>query len=145
MKLTILGSLAVALILATASQAGGRRDYVSVPFSAAQVLTVRGGDSIDGSVKFIFADEKSPAKGGAELSAKGSSFHGEGAEGKCALAVAAAFVTFQKRALKEGYNAVVDIRTYSESDRFSSSRKECQCVVGGIGARTTVKGRLAKI
>ena len=145
MKLTTLGSLAAVLVLATATQAGGRKDYVSVPFSAVEAGEGRKGASLDGTVKFVFADEKGSSTSGEELSAKGFSRKGKTDEERCAQAQLGAFLTFQKRALKDGYNAVVDIRTYSEADRFSKSRKDCQCVSGGFGTRTTVKGRLAKI
>jgi hypothetical protein len=146
MKFSTLGSLAAVLILATtASRAGGRKDYVSIPFSAVEAEEGRKGATLDGSVKFVFADEKGSRTDGEELSAKGFSRKGATDEERCAQAQLGAFLTFQKRALKDGYNAVVDIRTYSEADRFSKSRKDCQCVSGGFGSRTTVKGRLAKI
>ena len=146
MKALKFGSLAALVLVSSVALAGGRKDYVSVTFDAAKNAEVRSGDSLDGSVKFFFADEKNaPKSTEGELSARGSSFKGKDDEDKCAKSVAVALLSFQKRAKKDGFNAVVDIRSYSESNRFSGKRSECQCVAGGSGARTTLKGRLANV
>lgn len=139
-----LFATAAILLLAAPLAAGGRRDYVTVAFAAAKDQQTLHGDGLDGSVKFYWSNEGGP-KGGKELSARGFSRRGATDKERCAKAVAAALVSFQKRAKKEGYNAVVDIRTFSESDRFSGDRNKCQCVAGGLGTKTTIKGRLANV
>jgi hypothetical protein len=141
---THLFALCAALLLASPLAAGGRRDYVSVAFASAKDQKTLHDGGLDGSVKFYWSNEGGP-KGGKELSARGFSRRGATDQERCAKAVAAALVSFQKRAKKEGYNAVVDIRTFSERDRSSGDRNKCLCVSGGLGTKTTIKGRLAKL
>jgi hypothetical protein len=146
MKKTLLALMGILILTGTMVRpivAGGRADKVEVDFSALKDLSDKKGRTLDGSVKFYFADEKTSLKGGDELSARGAKVgHGPDDE-RCAQALLVAFLSFQERAKREGKTAVINIRTYSSSTDSSGSRKSCQCIAGGFNVHTTVKGQLA--
>ena len=143
MKKTLLVMLALAS-LSGPLVSGGRRDKVEVSFDSLKGLEDKKGRALDGSVKFYFADEKAPAKGGEEISARGNTMSRGTDEERCERAMLAAFLSFQDRAKKDGMTKVVDVKTYSEADVSSGSRKKCLCIAGGMRVGTVVKGRLAK-
>jgi hypothetical protein len=146
MKKTVLALLGILILTGTMVGpvvAGGRADKVEIDFAALKDLSDKKGRTLDGSVKFVFADEKTELKGGEELSARGAKIGHGPDEDRCAQALLVAFLSFQERAKREGKTAVVNIRTFSSSTDFSNSRKRCQCIAGGFNVRTTVKGQLA--
>jgi hypothetical protein len=148
-KLSYLGLGLLALTLsipAAKAVAGGTAEQVEIKFDdAVKNFQDKKGRHLDGSVKFYWAAEKAPAKGGDELSARGMTMQRGEQEERCAKALASALITFQERAKKEGHNAVVDIRTYYDADTKSDSRDKCLCIGGRSNTRTTVKGRLADV
>ena len=145
-KILVSTAVVAALLMARHAQAGGKAEKVEIKFDqAVKDYEDKKGRRIDGSVKFFWADEKAPAKGGEELSARGMTMQRGEQEERCAKALAQALVTFQERAKSEGHNAVVDIKTYYDGATFSGSRNKCLCIGGRSNTRTTVKGKLADI
>jgi hypothetical protein len=118
---------------------------MSVTFESLKAISEenpRHGFVLDGSVRFYFADEDGPAALSDELRARGSTWGGDSYA--CRRALVAAFLSFQERAKREGFNAVVGVRTYARLMVNSANRERCLCRVGHR-ASTMVKGRLAKI
>jgi hypothetical protein len=117
---------------------------VSVTFDSVvdwSAIHPRHGFFLDGSVAFYFADESKTATGD-DISARGSTFGSD--DIACRKALAAAFLSFQERAHREGYNAVLDVRTYAHSNVVGRSRDACLCRAGHR-VYTTVRGRLAMV
>jgi hypothetical protein len=145
MKKTLMISAGI-LWFASRAMAGGMAEKVVIKFDdAVKSYQDKKGRQIDGSVRFYWADEKAPAKGGGELSAKGMTMQRGSQEERCTKALAVALITFQERAKAEGMNAVVDVRTYFDASTKSGDRNKCLCMGGRSNTRTTVKARLAKI
>lgn len=144
MKKMFLPILA-ALILVPASVllAKGRNDVVEIDFSSLKGMADNKGRTLDGSIKFYFADEKAPIKGGEEISARGNTFKGGDDIERCERALLAAFISFQERAKRDEKTMVVGIRTFSDGSNFSKSRSKCLCAAGNRRVGTTVRGRLA--
>ena len=144
MKKIIMAAIGLtALMTGPALMAGGKREKVEISFDELKGLEDKKGRTLDGSIKFYFADEKSSLKGGEEISARGNTMQKGSQEDRCVKAMLAAFISFQERAKRDGKTAVVDVRTFSEADVSSGSRKKCLCVGGNLRTGTTVKGRLA--
>lgn len=145
MKKTVLAAATVLALMQSPLFAGGKHDTLPVTFASIQALEDKKGNKLDGSVKFYFADEKAPAKGGEIISSHGNtSGLGRDKEGKCRWALLGAFLKFQERAKREGMTKVVDVKTSSDSDQTSGARDKCLCAVGNVRVGTTVTGRLAK-
>jgi hypothetical protein len=145
MKKRLLISLAAFLSLAAGAglQAKGRNEQVEINFSELKGMTDNKGRTLDGSIKFYFADEKAPMKGGEEISARGNTFQkGDDIE-RCKRAMLAAFISFQERAKRDEKTMVVGVRTFYDNGTFSKSRSRCLCAAGGRRVGTTVRGRLA--
>lgn len=145
-RILVSVAMAGALLLSRQAVAGGKNERVEIKYDeAVKNYEDKKGRKIDGSVKFYWADEKAPAQGGEELSAKGMTMQrGEQTE-RCAKALAQALITFQERAKGEGKNAVVGIKTFYDAGTSSGSRNKCLCIGGSFNTRTTVKGKLANV
>jgi len=145
-RMLVSTAVLAALLLSRFAQAGGTAEKVEIKFGPeVKSYEDKKGRKIDGSVKFYWADEKAPAKGGEELSARGMTMQRGEQEERCAKALGQALITFQERAKSEGHNAVVGIKTYYDASTFSGSRNKCLCIGGRSNTRTTVKGKLADV
>lgn len=65
-------------------------------------------------------------------------------EQACQWAMLSALKALQERALKEGANAIVNIRS-NLNDVEYSSEKEFQCAAGAVVAGVSLKGRIVKL
>ena len=145
-KTLVTTAVLAALMVSRAALAGGTAEKVEIKYGPeVKNYEDKKGRKIDGSVKFFWADEAAPAKGGEELSTRGMTMQRGEQEERCAKALGQALITFQERAKSEGKNAVVDIRTFYDAGTFSKSRNKCLCIGGRSNTRTTVKGKLATI
>jgi hypothetical protein len=121
---------------------------VSVTYDSVAAQTAKNGDTLDGSVKFFFADEKDHGHGVAELTAHAS---GNGAgrdkEGKCRWALLGAFLRMQAQAKEAGKHKIVGITTASSADTDSSntsgSRGACYCNAKAFTVTSLIKYHLA--
>lgn len=69
---------------------------------------------------------------------------GKSDEQACQWAMLSALKALQERALKEGANAVVNIKSNLEHNEFSSET-EFQCAAGALMAGVALKGRVVKL
>lgn len=102
---------------------------------------------LDGSVGFYFGDQKHPAiekRFGEFMSNKKTNAFNKTDERACQWAFLSAMVSFQDRAIREGGNAVVNIRSYYKRNEISSST-EFECGAGNVIAGVTFKGDVVKL
>lgn len=64
--------------------------------------------------------------------------------GACQWALAGAILALQERALKEGGNAVINIRSNIKNQEFSSE-SEYECLVGSMMVNVALKGEVVKL
>lgn len=69
---------------------------------------------------------------------------GKSKEAACRWALANSLVVMQKRALKEGGNAVVNIRS-NVLNHEKSSTNEFDCLAGGMMVNSAIKGDVVKL
>lgn len=69
---------------------------------------------------------------------------GKSKEAACRWALATSLVVMQKRALKEGGNAVVNIRS-NVLNHEKSSTTEYDCLAGGMMVNSAIKGNVVKL
>jgi uncharacterized protein YbjQ (UPF0145 family) len=65
-------------------------------------------------------------------------------EHACAIAFLSAIIQLQKRAVKVGGNAVVDIRSNTKDQKFESARA-FRCAVGNVVSNVALIGRAVKL
>jgi hypothetical protein len=113
-----------------------------------EALQSRGSEQLDSSkVQFFFGDQSHPPI--AENYGSFSSYKKTNAVGKkdktaCQWVFLSAMITFQKRALHEGGDAVVNIHSvYKKND--ISSETEFMCGAGTFVAGVTFRGDVAKL
>lgn len=69
---------------------------------------------------------------------------GKSDEAACQWAMLSALIALQERAVKEGANAVINIKSNLEHNEYSSET-EFQCGAGAIMAGVALKGRIVKL
>jgi uncharacterized protein YbjQ (UPF0145 family) len=102
---------------------------------------------LDGSVQFYFGDQKHPKAEktfGEFMSNKKTNAFNKTDERACQWAFLSAMLSFQDRAIREGGNAVVNIRSYYKRNEISSST-QFECGAGNIIAGVTFKGDVVKL
>jgi len=123
------------------------RDAKSM-YSIAEALQSRGSEQLDSSkVQFFFGDQSHPPI--AENYGKFTSNKKTNAVGKkdktaCQWVFLSAMISFQKRALHEGGDAVVNIHSYYKKNDISSETK-FMCGAGAIIAGVTFRGDVVKL
>lgn len=134
------------LCLLTAGQVAARDDKQMFSIQDAMSLEAFK-EKLDGSVRFYFAGQSHPAavkKFGEFMSNKKTNAFGKSDKQACEWAFLSAMLSFQKRALSEGGNAVVNIRSYYKKHEVSSST-EFECGAGAIIAGVTFKGDVVQL
>ena len=99
------------------------------------------------NIKFFFADAPHPAAEhsfGVFTSNKKSNGFGKEDKVACDRAFLSALLTFQDRALKEGGDAVINIKSYYKSVPFSSAT-EYECGAGNIMVGVALQGEVVKL
>jgi hypothetical protein len=102
---------------------------------------------LDKGVSFYFGDQKHPAvekRFGEFMSNKKTNAFNKTDERACQWAFLSAMVSFQDRALREGGNAVVNIRSYYKKNTVSSTT-EFECGAGNVVAGVTFLGDVVKL
>ncbi|WP_020209254.1 hypothetical protein [Gilvimarinus chinensis] len=138
-----LGVSALAAIL-TCVNAQARDDALMMP--VADVLSEYK-DRLDPSVSFYFGEQSYPApakKMGEFVSNKKTNAFNKSDEEACKWVMLSALLQMQERALAEGGNAVVDIRSYYKKKEVSSET-EYECHAGNIMAGVALIGRVVKL
>ncbi len=102
---------------------------------------------LSGDIAFYFGDQKfGPIEKDAGLftSNKKTNAFNKSDKMACQWALLSALISFEKRALREGGNAVVEIYSDYRNEKFSSE-SEYQCGAGAIMAGVTLRGRVVKL
>lgn len=102
---------------------------------------------LDKGISFYFGDQKHPAvekRFGEFMSNKKTNAFNKTDERACQWAFLSAMVSFQDRAVREGGNAVVNIRSYYKKNTVSSST-EFECGAGNVVAGVTFLGDVVKL
>lgn len=145
MKRTTCSIIFLALALSVACAVHARDDKYMLPIAAALEST-DARDKPDGSVKFFFGKQATPAiatnLGNAIPHGKANPRRTDDVKA-CNAAFLAALVDFQKRAKKAGANAVVNIVSYYKNVEMASPTEfECHA---GAAAHAILRGDLVKI
>ena len=104
-------------------------------------------EKLDGSVRFFFGKQKHPSvakKFGEFMSNKKTNAFNKTDKRACEWAFLSAMLSLQQRALSEGGNAVVNIRSFYKRHEVSSAT-EFECGAGAIMAGVTFKGDVVKL
>jgi len=143
-KLIAMGVMA----LAVSGIAEARNDKLTFPISG--VLTHEKAKGVlMQDVALYFGNQPTPAiidpdhKLEVTTSRKTNAFN-KSDEGACQWAMLAALKALQERAIKEGANAVVNIKSNLENTEYSSEN-EFQCAAGAMVAGVALKGRIVKL
>lgn len=102
---------------------------------------------LDKNIRFYFGDQKHPRvekRFGEFMSNKKTNAFNKTDERACQWAFLSAMLSFQDRAIREGGNAVVNIRSYYKKNEISSPTK-FECGAGFIIAGVTFKGDVVKL
>jgi hypothetical protein len=102
---------------------------------------------LDKGIHFYFGDQKHPAvakRFGEFMSNKKTNAFNKTDERACQWAFLSAMLSFQDRALREGGDAVVNIRSYYKKNTISSST-EFECGAGNVIAGVTFLGDVVKL
>ena len=109
--------------------------------------SARAKDTLRSNVQFYFGDQAHarPSKSfGTFTSKKKSRALGRSDEDACRAAFLRAMVSFQDRVLREGGNAVINLKSYYHENDFSSAT-HFECGAGGLIASVTMVGEVVLI
>jgi uncharacterized protein YbjQ (UPF0145 family) len=144
-KFTCL-TICLAVFLALTWPVYARDDKLLLPITTA--LETKDADAkLDGSVKFFFGQQKSPAvvkKFGNFVSNLKTNAVGKSDEKACNWVFLSTLLSFEKRAKELGANAVVNIVSYYQKHEMSSET-EFECHAGTIVAGVALKGDFVTI
>lgn len=144
MRALILGLLIISFSIST--QVHARNDYKE--FSIAQAMALEEFKSkLGNEVRFYFGD--SVPSGitqtlGEWPSQKKTNAFNKTDEFACQWALLSTLLALKKRALSEGGNAVINIKTNNDH-RMISSSQTFECEVGNVIASVAVKGTVVKL
>lgn len=106
----------------------------------------KAGDRLNDSIELYFGDQPHPAvesKIGTWTSNKKTNAVGKSDEIACQWAFLSAMISLQQRAVREGGDAVVNIRSYYYQNDFVS-QTEFECGAGAVMAGVTMVGDVVK-
>lgn len=135
---TLFGIIAIALCLTTLAQA----EDVKVTFSIKDAIDNPKIQAKLGDIKLYWGEQNHPkvVKNFGEFSTNNrTNAFMKGREEACQWALATGLISLQERALKEGGNAVIDIRS-NIKNREMSSATEYECLAGSMMVNVALKG-----
>lgn len=145
MKIAIYVVLSLMLVLAT-STSQARNEVLR--FSIEEALLQPGADSkLDSSVRLFFGDQPLPAverKLGTFTSNKKTNGFNKSDVEACNWAFLSAMMSLQERAVREGGNAVVNIRSFYRKREFSSN-SDFECGAGTFVVGITMVGEVVRL
>lgn len=143
-------NFAVALVCAAATLAANttsaRDDRVRFPIAEA-MSAPEATAKLNQNIKFFFGDAAHPAvehSFGVFTSNKKSNAFGKSDKIACDWAFLSAILSFQDRALTEGGDAVINIKSYYKRNTVSSAT-EYECGAGGFMVGVTFQGEVVKL
>lgn len=117
-------------------------------FSVSEALeNEKAKDRLDPNIRLYFGKQRHPpvAKNfGEVMTNKKTNAFNKTDKAACEWAFLSAMLSFQNRAVREGGNAVVNIRSFYKRNEISSET-EYECGAGGIMAGVTFKGEVVKL
>ncbi len=134
------------MLLIVSSAAYARDSLIRVSIEEA-MTTADAEVKLDAGIKFFFGDQEHPevvTQVGTYTSNKKTNAFGKSDQRACKWAFLSAMITLQDRAIAEGGNAVVNIRSYYKKHDFSSAT-EFECGAGAIMAGVTLVGEVVKL
>ena len=134
------------MLLIVSSAAYARDSLIRVSIEEA-ITTADAEVKLDAGIKFFFGDQEHPevvTQVGTYTSNKKTNAFGKSDQRACKWAFLSAMITLQDRAIAEGGNAVVNIRSYYKKHDFSSAT-EFECGAGAIMAGVTLVGEVVKL
>jgi len=145
MKRLVYMVLSVALLFAYST--GQTRNEV-LRFSIEDALSQPGASSrLNSSVRLFFGDQAFPSverKLGTFTSNKKTNAFNKSDREACNWAFLSAMVSLQERAIREGGNALVNIRSIYYKNEFSSTT-DFECGAGNVVAGVTMVGEAVKL
>lgn len=137
--------LAVACMMLTGTSEA-RDDRLKFPIADAKA-TDGAKEKLDGSVKFYWGKQGHPAVAkslGTFTANKKTNFVGKSDKEGCEWAWLSAMISLQERAVKEGGNAVIGIKSVYKRDELVSE-KEYECGAGSIMGGVALRGEVVKL
>ena len=139
--------LALIAVLLLSSTNGDTRNTIN-QYSIEDALAVgeeRG--RLDNSIRLYFGDQEHPPvarKLGTYTANKKTNAFNKSDREACNWAFLSAMVSLQSRAIREGGNAVINIRSYYYKNKFSSAT-EFECGTGNVVAGVTMIGDVVEL
>jgi len=143
-NLRIIGCLAVALLAFTSADA--RDERLKLPIKEA-MESEEAKDKLGNEVKFFFGSQASPKPAstyGTFTSNKKTNFANKSDQEGCKIAFLSAMIALKDRALREGGNAVINIKSYYKKQAFESNA-EYECAAGNILGGVALRGTVVKL
>ena len=143
-EITALLLAGTALLMTLPAQARDTQEMMSIE-SAMNASASK--EKLDGSVKFYFGDQKTPAilkKFGSDSTNKKTNGFGKSSQTACDWAFLSAMITLEKRAHDLGANAVVNIVSNYKNKPMSSTT-EYECHTGALMVGVAFKGDFVSI
>ncbi|MEX2489983.1 MAG: excinuclease ATPase subunit [Pseudomonadales bacterium] len=135
-----------AMLLVVSLAANARDDHVQFPVSDA-MQTSDARNQLTGEVKFFFGDESHPdvaTRFGTFTSNKKTNAFMKSEKEACERAFLSAMIQFQQRAMSEGGDAVIGLRSIYRGNNLDSST-DYICGAGNIMAGVTFEGTVVKL
>ena len=143
-KYTLYLTVLMLLLLST----GGHARDTLIQVSIEEAMTTPDAESaLDADVKFFFGEQEHPEieqQLGTYTSNKKTNAFGKSDQKACKWAFLSAMISLQERAVAEGGNAVVNIRSFYKKHDFSSAT-EFECGAGAMVAGVTLVGEVVKL
>lgn len=136
----------IAMVLFSYSDSDARNTRLKVSIQEALELGEREG-RLDNSIRLYFGSQSHPAiqrRLGTYTSVKKTSGVGKSDQRACKWAFLSAVITLQGRAVREGGNAVVNIRSKYGRNELSSTT-DFECGAGAVLVGVTLVGDVVKI
>ncbi len=145
MKSYILAAMsALFMVTAISVEARDTRNM----FSLSEALENEAAKSkLDQNIRFYFGKQSHPAIAknfGEVMTNKKTNAFNKTDKRACEWAFLSAMISFQDRAIREGGNAIVNIRSFYKRNEVSSET-EYECGAGGVIAGVTFKGEVVKL
>jgi len=145
MKVAVYVLLGLVLVFAT-STSQARNEVLR--FSIEDALSQPEADSrLNSSIRLFFGDQAVPAierKLGTFTSNKKTNGFNKSDVDACNWAFLSAMISLQERAVREGGNAVINIRSFYRKSEFSSS-SDFECGAGTFVVGVTMVGEVARL
>ncbi|MEE9421701.1 MAG: excinuclease ATPase subunit [Gammaproteobacteria bacterium] len=145
MKSFILAAVTV-LCAITAISVEARDTRNMFPLSEA-LETEDAKSKLDKNIRFFFGKQNHPAIAknfGEVMTNKKTNAFNKTDKRACEWAFLSAMLSFKDRAIRDGGNAIVNIRSFYKKNEISSET-EYECGAGGIMAGVTFKGDIVKL